>query len=106
MFDAGRIRIGYVLRSASMLVNVKVQLGKSVDGQRISPSTMQKDVLVATSTSTTCLGPRVLGKSTYSVSMSRTLYKAPGPHSSITSKLMLISAFKGNSVICMRRSMN
>ena len=48
-------------------------LGKSVDGQRISPSTTQKDVLVATSTSTICSRPRASGKSTCSILMSRML---------------------------------
>ena len=54
-----------------------------MDGQRILPSTTQKDALVATSTSTTCSGPRALGKSTCSVLTSKTLYKVPGLRSEI-----------------------
>ena len=72
-----------------------MQLGKSVDGQRILPSTTQKDALVAMSTSTSCSGPRASGRSTCSVSTSKMLYKAPGPCSSTALKSMLISTFKG-----------
>ena len=46
--------------------------------QRTSPSTMPKGVLAVMNTSTTCLGLRALGKSIYSVSTLRTLYRAPG----------------------------
>ena len=65
-----------------------------------------KGVLVVMSTAITCLGLRVLGKSTYSVSTLRMLYRVPGPCSSTALKLMPINAYKGKSVICMRRSMN
>ena len=54
-----------------------------MDGQRTLPSTMPKDVLVAMSTSTTYSGLRASGKSICSISMSRMLYKAPGPCSEI-----------------------
>ena len=67
---------------------------------------MPKGVLVVMSTSTTCLGLRALGKSTYSVLMSRTLYRVPGLRSYTALKPMLINTYKGNSVIYMHRSMN
>ena len=51
-------------------------------------------------------GLRASGKSTYSILTSRTLYRVPGPHSSTASKSMLINTYKGNSAICMHRSMN
>ena len=64
-------------------------------------------LLSQTSTSIICLGLRASGKSTYSVLTSRMLYSAPGVHSSSTvPKSMLINACKGNSAICMHRSMN
>ena len=83
-----------------------MQLRKLVDGQIILPSTMLKDVLVVTSTSTTCLGLRALGKSTYYILTLKMQYKAPGPHSSTALKLMLMNAYRDKSVICMCRSMS
>ena len=47
-----------------------------------------------------------LGKSIYSILTLRMLYRAPGLRSSTALKLMLINAYKGNSVISMCRLMN